>query len=88
MLLVNWQFNVTAVATKLASHTDIKFCLAVGGLSLKVQERNYDFVPINHSTPGRLLIICAIRASFTVDTLEILVLNEADRILKLGLRMS
>ncbi|EHK98061.1 putative ATP-dependent RNA helicase drs1 [Glarea lozoyensis 74030] len=27
-----------AKATKLASHTDIKFCLAVGGLSLKVQE--------------------------------------------------
>jgi ATP-dependent RNA helicase DDX27 len=74
-----------AVATKLASHTDIKFCLAVGGLSLKVQEAELRLHPdVIIATPGRFIDHMRNSASFTVDTLEILVLDEADRMLEAG----
>ena len=74
-----------AVATKLASHTDIKFCLTVGGLSLKVQEAELRLRPdVIIATPGRFIDHMRNSASFTVDTLEILVLDEADRMLEAG----
>jgi ATP-dependent RNA helicase DDX27 len=74
-----------AVATKLASYTDIRFCLAVGGLSLKVQEAELRLRPdVIIATPGRFIDHMRNSASFTVDTLEILVLDEADRMLEDG----
>lgn len=74
-----------SVATKLASHTDIKFCLAVGGLSLKVQEAELRLRPdVVIATPGRFIDHMRNSPSFTVDTLEILVLDEADRMLEDG----
>ena len=74
-----------AVATKLASHTDIKFCLAVGGLSLKVQEAELRLRPdVVIATPGRFIDHMRNSASFTVETVEILVLDEADRMLEDG----
>ncbi|KAK1756274.1 ATP-dependent RNA helicase DRS1 [Echria macrotheca] len=74
-----------AVATKLASHTDIKFCLAVGGLSLKVQEAELRLRPdVVIATPGRFIDHMRNSASFATDTVEILVLDEADRMLEDG----
>lgn len=74
-----------AVATKLASHTDIKFCLAVGGLSLKVQEAELKLRPdVVIATPGRFIDHMRNSASFAVETVEILVLDEADRMLEDG----
>ncbi|KAI1871495.1 uncharacterized protein JN550_004489 [Neoarthrinium moseri] len=74
-----------SVATKLASHTDIKFCLAVGGLSLKVQEAELRLRPdVVIATPGRFIDHMRNSASFNVDTVEILVLDEADRMLEDG----
>ncbi|OAQ94041.1 ATP-dependent RNA helicase DRS1 [Purpureocillium lilacinum] len=74
-----------AVATKLASHTDIKFTLAVGGLSLKVQEAELRRRPdVVIATPGRFIDHMRNSASFSVDTVEILVLDEADRMLEDG----
>lgn len=74
-----------AVATKLASYTDIKFCLAVGGLSLKVQEAELRLRPdVVIATPGRFIDHMRNSASFNVDTVEILVLDEADRMLEDG----
>ncbi|KAK3905086.1 ATP-dependent RNA helicase DRS1 [Staphylotrichum tortipilum] len=74
-----------AVATKLASHTDIKFCLAVGGLSLKVQEGELRLRPdVVIATPGRFIDHMRNSASFAVETVEILVLDEADRMLEDG----
>lgn len=74
-----------AVATKLASHTDIKFCLAVGGLSLKVQEAELRLRPdVVIATPGRFIDHMRNSASFSTDTVEILVLDEADRMLEDG----
>ncbi|PNY29187.1 ATP-dependent RNA helicase DRS1, partial [Tolypocladium capitatum] len=74
-----------AVATKLASHTDIKFSLAVGGLSLKVQESELRRRPdVVIGTPGRFIDHMRNSASFNVDAVEILVLDEADRMLEDG----
>ncbi|KAL7920877.1 hypothetical protein ACQKWADRAFT_328116 [Trichoderma austrokoningii] len=74
-----------AVATKLAAHTDIKFTLAVGGLSLKVQEAELRLRPdVIIATPGRFIDHMRNSASFSVDTVEILVLDEADRMLEDG----
>ncbi|KAG7099249.1 nucleolar DEAD-box protein required for synthesis of 60S ribosomal subunit [Marasmius oreades] len=73
------------VGTKLATHTDIAFCLIVGGLSLKSQEavlRNRPDVVI--ATPGRLIDHIHNSPSFTLENLDILVLDEADRILSDG----
>ncbi|KOS18467.1 ATP-dependent RNA helicase DRS1 [Escovopsis weberi] len=74
-----------AVATKLAANTDIKFTLAVGGLSLKVQEAELRLRPdVIIATPGRFIDHMRNSVSFSVDTVEILVLDEADRMLEDG----
>ncbi|KAL0951162.1 hypothetical protein HGRIS_007894 [Hohenbuehelia grisea] len=73
------------VGTKLAAHTDVTFCLVVGGLSVKAQEvslRNRPDVVI--ATPGRLIDHIRNSPSFTLDALDILVLDEADRMLSDG----
>ncbi|KAK1230881.1 nucleolar DEAD-box protein required for synthesis of 60S ribosomal subunit [Marasmius sp. AFHP31] len=73
------------VGTKVAAHTDISFCLLVGGLSLKSQEaalRNRPDVVI--ATPGRLIDHIHNSPSFTLENLDILVLDEADRMLSDG----
>lgn len=74
-----------AVATKLAAYTDIKFTLAVGGLSLKVQEAELRLRPdVIIATPGRFIDHMRNSASFDTNTVEILVLDEADRMLEDG----
>ncbi|KAG5221887.1 nucleolar DEAD-box protein required for synthesis of 60S ribosomal [Salix suchowensis] len=73
------------VGKKLALHTDVDFCLVVGGLSLKSQEaalRNKPDVVI--ATPGRLIDHIRNSPTFTLDALDILVLDEADRMLSDG----
>lgn len=73
------------VAKKLASFTDITFCHLVGGFSLREQESVLRSRPdVIIATPGRFIDHMRNSASFTVDTLEILVLDEADRMLEDG----
>ncbi len=73
------------VAKKLASFTDISFCQLVGGFSLREQENILRTRPdVIIATPGRFIDHMRNSASFTVDTLEILVLDEADRMLEDG----
>ena len=73
------------VGRKLASFTDITFCQLVGGFSLREQESVLRSRPdIIIATPGRFIDHMRNSASFTVDTLEILVLDEADRMLEDG----
>ncbi|KAL9125296.1 MAG: hypothetical protein Q9217_005478 [Psora testacea] len=73
------------VARKLASYTDITFSQLVGGFSLREQEavlrRRPDVIV---ATPGRFIDHMRNSPSFTVETLEILVLDEADRMLEDG----
>ncbi|KAJ7071010.1 DEAD-domain-containing protein [Mycena amicta] len=64
---------------------DIQFCLVVGGLSVKSQEvalRSRPDVVI--ATPGRLIDHIHNSPAFTLDTLDVLVLDEADRMLSDG----
>lgn len=77
--------QVHSVAVKLAAFTDIKFSLAVGGLSLKAQEAELRQRPdIVIATPGRFIDHMRNSASFHTDGIEILVLDEADRMLEDG----
>lgn len=69
----------------LAKHTDITQCLIVGGLAMAPQEAALRARPdICIATPGRL--IDHLRNSQTVhlEDIEVLVLDEADRLLELG----
>ncbi|KAI4119454.1 MAG: hypothetical protein LQ338_007266 [Usnochroma carphineum] len=73
------------VSQRLASFTDITFCQLVGGFSLREQESVLRSRPdVIIATPGRFIDHMRNSASFTVDTLEILVLDEADRMLEDG----
>lgn len=74
-----------SVGRALAKFTDISFCLCVGGLSVKVQESQLRERPdIVVATPGRLIDHVRNSASFGIDDVEILVMDEADRMLEDG----
>ncbi|KWU46798.1 DEAD-domain-containing protein, partial [Rhodotorula sp. JG-1b] len=79
--------QVHGVGMALARYTDVTFCLCVGGLSLKVQEAELKQRPdIVVSTPGRLIDHVRNTPCFTMDGVEVLVLDEADRMLEEGFR--
>lgn len=73
------------VAQKLAAFTDITFAQLVGGFSLREQEAVLRTKPdVVIATPGRFIDHMQNSAGFQVETLEILVLDEADRMLEEG----
>jgi ATP-dependent RNA helicase DDX27 len=73
------------VAKKLAAFTDITFALLAGGFSSREQEAVLKTRPdIVIGTPGRFIDHMRNSAAFQVDSLEILVLDEADRMLEEG----
>lgn len=73
------------VARKLASHTDITFGEAIGGLNLREQEKQMKQSPdIVIATPGRFIDLERNTNSLKVNTIEVLVLDEADRMLEEG----
>jgi ATP-dependent RNA helicase DDX27 len=73
------------VATKLASFTDITFALLAGGFSSREQEAMLRTRPdVVVATPGRFIDHMHNTAAFQVEHLEILVLDEADRMLEEG----
>lgn len=64
---------------------EITFGLAVGGLNLRQQEQELKSRPdIVIATPGRLIDHIRNSPSFSIDSLEILVIDEADRMLEEG----
>lgn len=74
--------QVYQVSRQLCQFTDIEIGLAVGGLDLKAQEnvlrKNPDIVI---ATPGRLIDHLRSTPSFSLDSIEVLILDEADRML-------
>ncbi|SCV03534.1 LAMI_0H08922g1_1 [Lachancea mirantina] len=63
----------------------LSFGLAVGGLNLRQQEQALKLRPdIVIATPGRLIDHIRNSPSFTVESVEILVIDEADRMLEEG----
>jgi len=74
-----------AVAVALARFTDITFAQVIGGMNLREQEAILKKRPdVVIATPGRFIDHMRNSASFAVENLEILVLDEADRMLEQG----
>lgn len=70
---------------ELNKYTDIRSCLVVGGLSLKAQEAELRTRPdVVVCTPGRMIDHLRNSMSVHLDDVDILVLDEADRLLELG----
>jgi ATP-dependent RNA helicase DDX27 len=75
------------VAVALAKFTDVRCCLAAGGLPMRAQQADLRCNPeIVIATPGRLIDHLRNSASFTMASVEILVLDEADRMLEDGFK--
>ena len=74
--------QVYQVTRQLAQFTSIDIALSVGGLDLKMQEsmlrKNPDIVI---ATPGRLIDHIKNTPSFGLENIEVLILDEADRML-------
>ncbi|XP_043277330.1 probable ATP-dependent RNA helicase DDX27 [Venturia canescens] len=74
--------QVYQVAKQLAQFTSVEIGLSVGGLDVKVQEsvlrKNPDIVI---ATPGRLIDHLTNTPTFSLDSIEVLILDEADRML-------
>ncbi|KAM9408724.1 putative ATP-dependent RNA helicase DDX27 [Pholidichthys leucotaenia] len=74
--------QVHSVARQLAQFTSVTTCLAVGGLDLKSQEVALRAGPdVLIATPGRLIDHLHNTPSFELSHIEILILDEADRML-------
>ncbi|CAG9859669.1 unnamed protein product [Phyllotreta striolata] len=74
--------QVYQVTKRIAQFTDIQTGLAVGGLDLKTQENILRKCPdIVIATPGRLIDHLKSTPSFALDSVEVLILDEADRML-------
>ena len=74
-----------SVGVALAQYMDVRFCLCVGGLSVKAQEAELKQRPdIIIATPGRLIDHVQNSSSFGLEDVEILVMDEADRMLEDG----
>jgi ATP-dependent RNA helicase DDX27 len=64
---------------------DVRFALLVGGLSLNAQAHALRTLPdILIATPGRLIDHLTNTPSFTLSALDVLVIDEADRMLEAG----
>ncbi|XP_058462347.1 probable ATP-dependent RNA helicase DDX27 [Malaya genurostris] len=74
--------QVYQVTKQLTQFTNIEVGIAIGGLDVKAQEavlrRNPDIVI---ATPGRLIDHIKNTPSFSLDSIEVLILDEADRML-------
>eukprot|EP01133_Synstelium_polycarpum_P014555 gene14555-17201_t len=76
-----------SVLENLAQFSNITSCLVVGGLSNKVQEVELRKRPdVVIATPGRLIDHLLNAYDVGLDDLEILVLDEADRLLDMGFK--
>ncbi|XP_040837272.1 probable ATP-dependent RNA helicase DDX27 isoform X2 [Ochotona curzoniae] len=74
--------QVHSVTKQLAQFCNITTCLAVGGLDVKSQEAALRAAPdILIATPGRLIDHLHNCPSFHLDSVEVLILDEADRML-------
>mmetsp|Transcript_21369 Transcript_21369/g.41893 ORF Transcript_21369/g.41893 Transcript_21369/m.41893 type:complete len:1005 (-) Transcript_21369:153-3167(-) len=77
--------QVLSMAEALAQFTDITMTAVVGGLSMDAQAMELRARPdIVVATPGRLIDHVLNTKSVDLDDVEILILDEADRLLELG----
>ncbi|CAI4222387.1 unnamed protein product [Auanema sp. JU1783] len=75
--------QVFQVFRKLSGYSQLEVCLCAGGLDLKAQEAALRSGPdVVVATPGRLIDHLHNSRNFSLDTIEVLVLDEADRMLE------
>ena len=80
-------YSAKEMGRALGRFTDVRFCLVVGGLASSVQEAELRSSPdVVVATPGRLIDLLRNAPTVSLDAVEILVLDEADRLLDLGFR--
>lgn len=74
-----------AMTRHLCRYLTVHLCCAVGGLSLKAQEVELRKRPdVVIATPGRLIDLARNTMAAGMESVEVLVLDEADRLLDLG----
>ena len=78
--------QVHSMCAQLAKHCrDVRVCCVVGGVSLKAQEAELRTRPdIVIATPGRMLDHIRNTLAVHCDEVDVLVLDEADRLLEMG----
>uniref|UniRef100_A0A7I4XRS6 RNA helicase n=1 Tax=Haemonchus contortus TaxID=6289 RepID=A0A7I4XRS6_HAECO len=75
--------QVFQVFRKLSTYSQVEVCLCAGGLDLKTQEAALRTGPdVVVATPGRLIDHLHNSPSFSLNNVEVLVLDEADRMLE------
>ncbi|CAM1305312.1 DDX10 (predicted), partial [Pycnogonum litorale] len=77
-------YQIFEVLKAVGSHHEFSAGLVIGGKDLKFERKRMDKCNIIICTPGRLLQHMDENALFSCDNLQILVLDEADRILDMG----
>ncbi|KAK5107606.1 ATP-dependent RNA helicase dbp4 [Meristemomyces frigidus] len=77
-------FQIFDVLRKIGKHHQIAAGVVAGGKSLKEERDALARMNIVVCTPGRILQHLSQTAAFSVDNLQMLVLDEADRILDMG----
>ncbi len=77
--------QIASDAKLLCKYTDLKIHTLVGGMDYTKQQRHLhdDLVDILVATPGRLLDFCGNKDVY-LDQIEVLVIDEADRMLDMG----
>jgi len=79
--------QILHMGKQLSKHSDIRLCLVVGGLSLNSQAAALRTRPdVVVATPGRLVDHLRNTVAFDLDGLEVLILDEADRLLDMGFK--
>lgn len=77
-------YQIFETLKKVGAHHDISAGLVIGGKNLKFEKRRMDQVNIIICTPGRLLQHMDENPLFDCASMQILVLDEADRCLDMG----
>ncbi|XP_070503063.1 probable ATP-dependent RNA helicase DDX10 [Chironomus tepperi] len=77
-------YQIFETLKKVGAHHDFSSGLIIGGKNLKFEKSRMDQVNIIICTPGRLLQHMDENPLFNCDSMQILVLDEADRCLDLG----
>ncbi|KAG0423052.1 hypothetical protein HPB47_001145 [Ixodes persulcatus] len=81
-------YQIFEVLKKVGVHHDFSAGLVIGGKDLKFERKRMDSCNIVICTPGRLLQHMDENPLFDATQLQILVLDEADRILDMGFQQS
>lgn len=77
--------QTTVVMQQLAAYTNFSVALVAGGLNPRRQEAELRAQPdILVCTPGRLVDIVRNMPGFSMDTVQVLVLDECDKVLEIG----